>query len=176
MNAILMFAVLAFVATGCCALVLRKVAFPKAHAPITAAWVDELSVDRYRPMLRLLDGGDFEFLCALTGRDPKRLDNLRRERVRIFRGYLRDLNTDFACVTMAIKMIMLQSEIDRPDLASTLLRSQVVFGARMLSIHAGLVSYQLGLGRVEIGGLLNLFDSMRQELRSLAPAAAALGA
>src|SRR5579864_5197895 len=109
MNVFLIFALIAAGGITCTALVLRKIAFPKANLPITSGWINELSVERYRPMMRLLDEADFEFLAAQPGMDRKSIRQLRLQRVRIFRGYLRDLNTDFACVCLAIKLIMLQA-------------------------------------------------------------------
>ena len=43
-------------------LLIRKVAFEGGNLPLTAEWIGELSVERYRPMMRLLDGADLEFL------------------------------------------------------------------------------------------------------------------
>ena len=39
-----------------------KAAPPAAALPVTADWIEELSLDRYRPMLRLLDPDE---LCHL---------------------------------------------------------------------------------------------------------------
>jgi len=40
-------------------LLVRRMAFNGSSLPLTAEWIDELSIERYRPMMRLLDGGDF---------------------------------------------------------------------------------------------------------------------
>src|SRR6202022_194933 len=42
-------------------MLLRKVAVSGGSLPLTAEWIDELSIERYRPMLRLLDGEVWEF-------------------------------------------------------------------------------------------------------------------
>jgi hypothetical protein len=177
MNLLIVFSILACTAVGSTVVfVLRRVAFPKAVPPITTGWIDELSLDRYRPMMRLLDSGDLEFLCSQTGVTSKMIRGFRRQRSQIFRSYLKQLNTDFACVCMAIKIIMLQSELDRPDLATTLLRSQLVFAAGMIAVRARLILYEMGLGNIEIASLLKLFDGMRLELKALVPASAVCGA
>jgi hypothetical protein len=160
---------------GCVAFLLRKIAMPKVNLPVTASWIEELSVERYRPMMRLLDEADFQFLAAQPGVSRKEIRRLRRERIQIFRDYLCDLNTDFACVCLAIKLILLQSRVDRPDLASALLRSQIAFAARMLAVHAGLLGYTIGLPRVQTEALLSVFDGMQLELRSLAADSAVWG-
>src|SRR5579859_2306032 len=62
--------------------------------PATTTWIDEFSVERYRPMLRLLDGTDLRFVCSHSSVTPKLVAHFRRERCRILRGYLRSLTTD----------------------------------------------------------------------------------
>jgi len=157
------------------ALALRKVASPKLAHPVTAAWIEELSIDRYRPMLRLLDGDDREFVQNRSTLGKGEFAQFRSERARIFRGYLQWLNADFAAVSMALKVVMIQADIDRPDLASTLLRNQVRFAVGMVLVQARLALFELGIGTVDVRSLLTLFDSMRLELRSLAPESAVWG-
>ena len=157
------------------ALALRKATSPKAAHPVTAAWIEELSIDRYRPMLRLLDTEDREFMQNRTGLGKGEFARFRRERSRIFRSYLLGLNADFAAVCMALKVVMIQAEIDRPDLASRLLRNQVRFAAGMVLVQARLALYECGIGSVDVLGLLRLFDCLRLELRSLAPESAVWG-
>ncbi len=154
---------------------LRRVASPKAAHPITARWIDELSLDRYRPMLRLLNNDDLEFLRSQPGYRSQMAARLRRQRCQIFRHYLKELNADFSCIAMALKMVMLQAEVDRPDLAFQLLRSQAMFAAYMVSVQFQLALYQAGVGRVRTAGLLGVFDGMRLELRSLVPESAVWG-
>ena len=176
MNFLILFSILACTAIGSAVVfVLRRVAFPKTVIPITTGWINELSLDRYRPMMRLLDSGDLEFLCSQSGVTPKIIRDFRGQRCRIFRRYLRELNTDFACVCMAITVIMLQSETDRPDLASKLLRSRAHFVWCLVLAQTRLALYRMGIGSIDAACLLNLFDGMRLELRSLVPASATWG-
>ena len=176
MNLLILLVVSSCVATGVAvALALRRVVSPKAAHPVTPQWIDELSAERDRPMLRLLDRADLEFLRAQPNLKPQRIAEFRRERCRNFRSYLKQLNTDFACVCMALKVVMLQAEVDRPDLASILLRSQVRFAAGMVLAQARLALYELGIGHVDVTNLLTLFDSMRLELRQLVPESAVWG-
>jgi hypothetical protein len=160
---------------GCLAFLLRKIAMPKVNLPVTTSWIEELSVGRYRPMMRLLDEADFQFLAAQPGMTRQEIRRLRRERLQIFRDYLRDLNTDFACVCLAIKLVLLQSKIDRPDLALALVRNQIVFAGRMLAVRAQLLGSAVGLPRVQTEALLRLFDGMQVELRTLAVDSAVWG-
>jgi len=141
--------------------------------PVTAEWIDELSVERYQPMMRLLEGDDLRFLQLQSGFTAGMEQDFRRERSRIFRSYLQCLHLDFQRVSMALKVVMVQSRYDRPDLAAALVRSQRAFAFGMLMVHGRLLLYRWGLGTVEVGALLRVFDSARLELRSLVPVGAA---
>ena len=138
--------------------------------PVTAEWIDELSVDRYRPMMRLLERDDVDFLRSQPGFTAGMASRMRSERCRIFRSYLGCLHSDFQRVSMALKIVMVQSRYDRPDLAAILVRSQRAFIFSMMLVYGRVLLYRLGLGTVEVAELLRLFDSARLELRSLVPA------
>jgi hypothetical protein len=161
-------------AGGLC-FVIRKIAFSNAILPVTAEWIDELSVERYRPMLRLLDGQDIAFLRVQPGFTPAMEKQLRRQRCQIFCGYLHSLSSDFRRVCAAIKMVILYSKNDRPDLASALIQHQLVFGLSFLRVQASLQLYRWGLCEVDVSSLMGVFDATRVELRSLVPAAALFG-
>lgn len=131
----------------------------------------EFSSERYRPMLRLVDGSDLTFLKSHPAATPKMVARLRKQHVEAFRSYVSCLETDFQAVCWAIKTIMLQSQTDRPDLAAMLLRSQVAFAFCLLKIQLRVVLYSYGIGTVSVAGLLQQFDGMRLELRTLTPVA-----
>jgi len=142
----------------------------------SAGWIDELSTDRYRPMLRLLDEEDFRFIRGQPGFTPEMATKLRIQRCQIFRGYLRNMDADFKHICMAIKGILLHSKIDRPDLAFALVQRQMVFAYRKMTIQFQVVLFRYGLGTVDVTDLVKLFDGMRLELRTLVPAEVAAGA
>jgi len=139
--------------------------------PVTAEWIDDLSPDRYRPMMRLLDSRDFEFLRSQNGFTPKMESRLRAQRCQIYRGYLRCLETDFQRVCTALKLVLVQSEHDRPDLSAVLLHNQILFAAGLLAVHVRLVLYGWGIGTADADALVRIFDRMAYELRHLVPAA-----
>jgi hypothetical protein len=143
---------------------------------VTLDWLEKLSPERYKPMVRLLNRQDLDFLRSQPGFTRKMERGFRRQRCEIFRGYLRQLEGDFQQVCTALKLVMVQSNADRPDLAATLLRQQMWFKAGMLAVHFRLLLHGHGIGTVEVAGLLKLFDGMRLELRSLVPASAVWGA
>src|SRR5438105_2500940 len=113
-------------------LLIRKVAVTGGKLPVTAEWIDDLSIERYRPMLRLLDREDLDFLHTQPGYTPRMATKLRIQRTQVFREYLRCLNADFGRVCDAIKVLMLQSRHDRPDLAAALVRYQASFACGMV--------------------------------------------
>ena len=153
-------------------IVIRKIAFSDGDLPVTSEWIDELSIERYRPMMRLLGDEDLTFLRSQPGFTPRMAAKLRIQRCRIFRGYLRSLNADFRRVCAALKLIMLHSEDDRPDLAEVLVRHQMMFAMGLMAVEFRLFLYRWDLCDVDVTGLVKVFDAMRLELRRLVPSAA----
>ncbi len=144
-------------------------AAPRAKTPpVTASWIEELSVDRYLPMLRLLDLDEFRRLRSEASMTPEAISELRAERCRIFRQYFRSLCADFKRVCAALKMLMAQASKDRPDLASILLRSQARFAIGCALLELRLCLFSCGLGSVDVSTLLAVFDGLRLELRAVA--------
>lgn len=155
-------------------LLVRKLVSGGPSLPITSEWIGELSIERYRPMMRLLDGADLAFLRSQPGFTPRMARELRVQRCQIFRGYLRCLDADFGRVYAAIKLMMLQSRHDRPDLATVLLQQRVQFACAMFEVRLRLFLYRWGVcGRVDVAGLVRTFDVMRRELRTLVPSSEA---
>src|SRR5260370_15315191 len=133
--------------------VLRRLG-PGGHSlPVTAGWIDDLSRERYLPMMRLLDSGDIEFLRSQAGFTPKMESKLRAQRCQIFRGYLRCLDKDFKQVCMALKLVMVQSQHDRPDLSAVLIHHQIMFTSGMLTVYFRLFLYRWGICTVDVTAL-----------------------
>lgn len=151
-------------------LVVLKAANNAPDLPVTAQWIDELSPERYRPMMRLLDDRDIELLRSQPGFTPKMAAKMREQRARIFGGYLDTLNADFQRVCTAVRILMAHSHHDRPDLATVLIRQQAAFMVGMAYARAQMWLFRLGFGGMEANALVNCFDVMRRELRSLVPA------
>jgi hypothetical protein len=155
--------VLAFV------LLIRRLGGVGGSVPVTLEWIEELSVQRYRPMLRLLDARDLEFLRTQPGYTPSLARNLRAQRCRIFRSYLRCLSADFARVCAAMRVLIVHSRRDRPDLAATLICSRFQFACGLVALHTQVLLFRCGVGTVDVRGLVKIFDGMRLELRNLVP-------
>jgi hypothetical protein len=142
-------------------------------ASLNRDWLYQLSVDRYRPMLRLLDEQDFRLLRTQPGFKPDMAQRVRLQRCQIFRQYLSSLNGDFQQIVQALKIAMTQSSQDRPDLARVLVRMQILFALGLLMIHLRLVLYRWGLAKVDISPLIGMFNFVREKLRELTPTAEA---
>lgn len=128
-----------------------------------------VSIDRYRPMLRLLGDDDLDFVAANRG--LRRV--LRARRRELFRSYLRCLARDYALVLAGIRMVMVQSGVDRPDLTRALVRNRVLFAVTMYKVELRLVLHAAGIGRVDISGLVDTLEALRAQLRVLSPAVSA---
>jgi hypothetical protein len=86
------------------------------------------------------------------------------------------LNADFKRVCGALKILMLHSGHDRPDLAGALVQHQVMFACGMVMVHFRLILYRWGLCGVDVANLVKTFEVMRVELRRLVPGAASVSA
>jgi len=143
---------------------LWRLAFPARTVCFDEAGLKRFSLDRYRPMGRLLADADFEFLarCGQAGMQIAR--DLRSARRRIFRTYLRDLARDFHRLHGAAKLLLLQSQEDRPDLALLLVKQRLVFALAMLAVEWRLLLHTLGLSAVDTARLLAVVDGLRLEI------------
>jgi hypothetical protein len=160
---------LGLLATGAFVCVFRKLA--AAENLTEQDWLALISLDRYRPMLRLLDEKEYARLRAHRACSRKMLRAFRNSRIRVFRGYLACMSTDYRRACAALKLLMVQSTKDRPDLAAVLVRQRATFTAQLILVEFRLNLYALGIGRVNIAGLVSALDSMRVELHGLMDAA-----
>jgi hypothetical protein len=151
----------------------RKLASHEDIRQWPADWLQEEPAAKYRPMERLLDESDTQFLASFPELAPCVGHRLRVERRRIFRAYMRSLRRDFGRIYSATKLLILYSEVDRPDLAMELLRQRAQFAYGMLVLECLLVCHTVGVGRVDVRGLIGSLDRMRLQLKSLAPLQAA---
>jgi hypothetical protein len=134
------------------------------------AWLEQFSTERYRPMVRLLADHDEVFLATTCGYTAKMIRRVRSERRRIFRAYLRNVVRDFNRLHHAARVIMLDSPVDRPDLAALLMRQRVAFTANWFAVQWRLALHTAGFGPVDARDLLQLLDGMKVHYDLLSPA------
>lgn len=157
-------------------LVCRQIAGLQRRSPRRLDWIADLSVERYRPMLRLLGDEDFRFLRSQPGVTPALVCRLRKRRGQVFRGYLRSLEHDFRLASEALMLALIQSQTDRADLIPALIGSQVKFAIGVFQVRCRLLLYRWEVGQEPIARLVNLFEGLHTELRALLPLAVGAGA
>jgi hypothetical protein len=122
-------------------------------------------------MLRLLDDAEIQFLREQPGYSPAIESRFRKNRADVARDYLREMQMDFRRICAVLKIIIVQSQQDRPDLASALMQSQWEFARGVLAYEFRLLLFRYGLPGFNIPELFGIFEAMRLELRTLIPAA-----
>jgi len=125
--------------------------------------------NRYKPMLRLLADNDLGFAAA----NPKLRSRIRSQRREVFRGYLRCLTKDYARLLSGVREMMVESGEDRPDLAKALARNQFRFALALCRIELHLQLHALGIGKVDVSGLVEALDSLRGTVSVMTPATGA---
>lgn len=142
--------------------VIWRAAFFYRRLPVTAEWIADLAELGCPPMLQPPDGCEKRLPAAL-----------RRERCQLFKDYLQRLEEDFGRATLALKVVMLQSRRDRPDLAAALLQQQLAFGCGLVSARARLLLYGWGIGSVDVSRPVRVFEAVAGQLRAALPAGVA---
>lgn len=147
--------------------VLSRMRIPSVANPANLSIV---SADRYRPMLRLLGDEDLHFVPANSNL-RKILRTRRRE---LFRSYLRCLARDYGLLLAGVRSVMVQSGIDRPDLARALAKNRALFAITMYKVEFRLALHAVGVGKVDVSGLVDALEGLRAQvsLMSAAPSAA----
>jgi hypothetical protein len=158
---------LMFVAAGSVALllwtrmrVLNSVAQSNLRLPDAA---------RYQPMLRLLSDQDMEF----AGANSVLRGKIRARRRELFRGYLRCLTKDYARLLSGVRRLMIESGVDRPDLAKALAKNRLMFAVALCRIEINLQFHALGIGKVDVSGLVEALEALRDTISVMTPATGA---
>jgi len=164
-----MFIVVAGAVTGGAAIILailiRELGSPARGEVISTVWLSRFSVAKYRPMERLFSEEDYRFLAGQRGYSPRIARRLRRERIKVFRGYLRLLRSDYRKLEAAIALYMANSPVDRPDLAKALFKRRIHFTCALLAAEWRARLYGMGLTQSDTQRLVAALDDMRDHLR-----------
>src|SRR5438270_1890920 len=113
-------------------------------------WLAEFSLESYRPMERLLNEADYEFLASQPGYHSGIARELRAERRKIFRVYLRSLIRDFNVLMRLAERMLVYSEQDRPDLARAIFGLRRQFFMNVIAIEIRLALFPLPSGVIEV--------------------------
>jgi hypothetical protein len=126
------------------------------------------TLERYEPMARLLSEEDFVFLAAQRGYRPEMGAKLRRDRLRIFRLYLRELAQDFRRLHREARAMVAESQVEYADMVGLLLRQQFTFWFAMTAVELRLAAWPVKHSTVDVRGLLESMETMRLDLARFA--------
>jgi len=121
---------------------------------------------------RLLDPADFDYLRR-RGVSEASIKKLRTERRKIYWLCLRSLAQDFNRVYRCINLILIQSPVDRPELAALLAKQKVTFYRNLVMVEFRLGLYACGVERMPVIDLLQPLEALQAQLNQLAMAGAA---
>jgi hypothetical protein len=155
-------------------LLIRKMVSRTRGVEYDPAWLEDFSIAKYRPMLRLLSEDDYEFLASQAGYQGKIASQLRAERRRVFRAYLRNLVRDFHRLHHVAKMMAVYSAQDRPEMGIALLKQSLTFSLAVTAVRARLVLHGIGIGAVDVRNIIEALDNMRSRVDTLMPQASPL--
>lgn len=136
-----------------------------------AEWLENFSIDVYRPMERLFNERDYGYLANQPGYQPSIARELRAERKRIFRAYLRQLIKDFHRLVDIANLMMVHADDDRVDLARNIFRLRITFYSAVLRTELSLVGLPVPALTGKARQLIGTLALMRESIHSMVPAA-----
>jgi hypothetical protein len=126
--------------------------------------------NRYQPMLRLLSPDDEAFVSANKSLAKK----LKKQRMQIFREYLACLSGDYGRLLAGVRSAMASSGVDRPDLAAAVAKNEAMFALAVCRVEYRLFLHSLGVGTVDVSGLVDGIAALRNQVAAFNPAMSAV--
>ena len=151
---------------------------PTALEEVTPEWLAQFSPSTYYPMQSLLAQDDFRFLARQPGFDDTLCRKLRRERMLIFRQYLRRLICDFNRLHTVARMLVANSPTDQSHMVPRLFSLKLRFTMSVLQAESSYFLCRIGSQALAARRVVTALEDMTRELQSLsaAPAAARISA
>jgi hypothetical protein len=137
--------------------------------PTESSVPSDLSWKHYRPIERLLDPADFQYLRD-RGISEAKIAKLRKERRKLYRMCLRSLAQDFTKLHNALKLVVVYSRSDRPDLVALLAQQRTTFYRNVMLVEIRLTLHAFGFERMPQLNLLEPLEVLQQQLQQLASA------
>lgn len=128
--------------------------------------------NRYRPMQRLLNEEDFEFLKLQPGYRPEIARRLRRQRRRVLRHYLGTLSADFSRLHARARRMIATAPEEYHEMVGLLVRQRWTFWRVRAAIEVRLRLGFLYPGPIDVRALVSILDQMQAQLAQIAPAPA----
>ena len=140
--------------------VLVQLAKSSSIDELTPEWLAAFNPATYRPMHVLLSREDFQFLARQPGFDLSLYRKLRRERMLIFRQYLRRLICDFNRLHAYARLAIAHSDTDQSSVMLHLAALKFKFTINVL--HAELSYYfcLLGIGSLATHGVVARLEEL----------------
>jgi len=161
------------VAEGFVAVFARLISRDSADVAIVES-DDIFSPNRYRVVERLLGEADLQTVKSLGDRRLEK--QFRKVRVKIFRGFMRQLSDDFNQICRMIKLLMVTSDMDRSELTVVILKQQFQFSLSMMSVEIELILYSFGWSGVDTTVLTDSLDALRIQMQGLVAVAEPMAA
>ncbi|MGH9657217.1 MAG: hypothetical protein ACRD96_01670 [Bryobacteraceae bacterium] len=127
----------------------------------------EFSSEKYKPMEMLLSEREYRFLASQPGFTPEIGNRFRADRRRVFRGYLKCLRQDFNRIYLVTKVLLVYSDVQRPELLRQLLFQRIRFAVALLRVEARLATHRIGLGAADARVLVESLEAMHIQVREL---------
>ena len=165
MQAALIVFLFAIVAFGIAVLgpVVFRLFRPCSFNEIPREWLEEFTPSSYYPMRRLLSDEDFRFLAGQPGFDLSLYRKLKRERLLIFRQYLRRLIVDFNRLYTVTRTLISHQQEDHSDLAVKLVKLRARFMVSVLSAECSYVLCCMGFKTIVATAMLARLEEMSAE-------------
>lgn len=138
-------------------------------APVNSVDQSDVSADRYRPVVRLLDPQDLAFLEQLPGYHPSIGRRLRNERRKLMLTYLSMMKTDFDASYRLATDMLANAPQDQGSFAEILLRERSRFLLNYWRIRVSLVLRLTGETPAVARQMLASMQSVEQCLQTVSP-------
>lgn len=134
---------------------------------ISAEWLQSFSPSIYEPMQHLMNAEDFAFLSRQPGFDLSLYRKLRRDRLRIFRQYLKRMILDFNQLHLAARLAISEQPGDHSALLPSLIALKLRFSAAVLAAEFRCVLCFFGVKTLEARSLLLQLEALNQQFQAV---------
>jgi hypothetical protein len=122
----------------------------------------------YGPMRRLLDPAEFKHLRE-RGISKDVVNKLRSERRTLYRSYVRSMAQEFNRLHKVLKLLLVNSYSDRPDLATFLTKQTIIFHRNLILVEIRLLLHACGVDAMPEIDLFPSLETLQAQFRQLAP-------
>jgi hypothetical protein len=138
---------------------------------ISPEWLRSFSPSIYLPMQQLMSGEDFAFLSRQPGFDLSLYRKLRRDRLRIFRKYLRRMIVDFNQLHLAARLAIAQAPEDHSALIPALVLLKLRFSVAVLAAEFRCGMCLFGFKTLSARSLLLSLEKLNAQFQAVSSAA-----